>query len=78
MEARAREAADPLDRATVLVRGAITLVGEGSVPRVTLIGLHGGHDLLMRVRSAAAGAGVVIGAEPTGSGAYDVVVERDG
>ena len=78
MEAQARQAADPLDRETLLVRGAITLVSEGSVPRVTLIGLHSGQELLMRVRPTAVGAGALVSAKPTGSGAYDFVVERDG
>jgi hypothetical protein len=65
-------------RETLLISGAVALVAQGDIPRVTLVGLHGGPEMVSHAARDAAVAGVAVRSNRTGPMTYDLVVERDG
>ncbi len=62
-----------------LAAGAIALVESGGAPRVTLVGMRGGRDLVVRALAMASTAPVLVRARwwPEGD-ALDLVVESHG
>jgi hypothetical protein len=65
-------------RETLLINGAVALVAQGDIPRVTLVGLHGGPEMVSQAARNSADAGVALRSKQTGPMTYDLVVERDG
>lgn len=72
------------DRELPLVETALTLVGSGTAPRITLVGLNGGLRLARLARDLGARAGLQVTARShgesqlTGDPRFDLIVEKYG
>jgi hypothetical protein len=75
---------EAFDRELTLVEGALTLVGSGVAPNVTLVGLGGGHGLLRLAMELGDRAGLAVRAwrhtspDRYGDERFDMLVEPRG